>query len=153
MVEEHDPSGEKLATLWHRVRPFLRAHRGLYVAAAMLSVLTLSTSVTFPQMIRAVIDQGIQAGNMQSVYFWVVAMAGLLVVQATATYFRFSLLMLGAERVTAAIRTWLFGRLIQHEMGFFDQEGPDNLTARLVQDIQELRLTLSKLAPEIIQAS
>ena len=77
--------------------PFcLCQHRGLYLATISLSIITLSTAAIFPQMIRAVIDQGIQSGEESRVTFWVIAMGALVLVQAFATYLKAFLLERGA---------------------------------------------------------
>lgn len=140
-------------TLWRRLRPFVRQHRGIYLATISLSIITLSTSAIFPQMIRAVIDQGIQSAEESRVTFWVAAMGVLVLVQAFATYLKTFLLARGSLRVTIKIRSWILGRLLQNELAFFDEEEASLLPSRLIADTGQLNQVLGYLAPETIEAS
>ena len=140
-------------TLWRRLRPFIGAHRGIYAATIFLSIVTLGTSGIFPQMIRAVIDQGIQSDEKSQVSFWVAAMATLVVVQAFATYLKAYLLERGSLRVTIKIRSWILGRLLQNELAFFDEDEANLLPSRLISDTGQLNQVLGYLAPETIEAS
>ena len=150
MAEEGLPDARSLRAFWRRLKPFLAERRGTYLGGIFFDLLTLSTTLAYPQMIRIVVDRGIQQGDMGEVNYWVTIMAGLLVVQSISTYYRNYLLEIGAQQVSAAIRGWIFGRVINHELGFFDEQNTGDLTARLVGDVSQLGHTLQLLAPQLI---
>ena len=144
-------NGEKLIGLWRRLRPFLAQHRWIYISAIFFSIVTLASSAIFPQMIRAVIDQGIEASEMKRVYFWVWAMASLVVIQAFATYIKAFLLERGALRVSVQIRSWILGRLLQNELAFYDEDDSELIPSRLISDTTALNFTLGHLIPDTIE--
>ena len=150
MAEEGLPDARSLRVFWRRLQPFLAERRGTYIGGILFDLLTLSTTLAYPQMIRIVVDRGIQKGDMGEVNYWVTIMVGLLLVQSVATYYRNYLLEIGAQQVSAAIRGWVFGRVINHELGFFDEQNTGDLTARLVGDVSQLGYTLQLLAPQLI---
>jgi ABC-type multidrug transport system fused ATPase/permease subunit len=147
------PQPRSLALFWRRLKPFLHQRRGMYFAGITFDLLTLSTTLAYPQLIRIVVDRGIEQGDMGQVNYWVSIMIGLLIIQAVSTYFRSYFLEIGAEQVGAAIRGWVFRRIIHHEIAFFDEQNTGDLTARLVGDVGQLRHTLQLLAPELIHFS
>ncbi len=150
MAADGLPHPRSLALFWRRLKPFLRQRQGMYFAGISFDLLTLSTTLAYPQLIRIVVDRGIEQGDMDQVNYWVSIMAGLLIIQSVSTYFRNYFLEIGAEQVGAAIRGWVFRRIIHHEIAFFDEQNTGDLTARLVGDIGHLRHTLQLLAPELI---
>ena len=150
MAQEGLPDAQSLRVFWRRLQPFLAERRGTYIAGIFFDLLTLSTTLAYPQMIRIVVDRGIQKGDMGEVNHWVTIMVGLLLVQSVASYYRNYLLEIGAQQVSAAIRGWVFSRVINHELGFFDEQNTGDLTARLVGDVSQLGYTLQLLAPQLI---
>ncbi|HIF95886.1 MAG TPA: ABC transporter ATP-binding protein [Myxococcales bacterium] len=150
MAADGLPHPRSLALFWRRLKPFLRQRQGMYFAGISFDLLTLSTTLAYPQLIRIVVDRGIEQGDMDQVNYWVSIMAGLLIIQSVSTYFRNYFLEIGAEQVGAAIRGWVFRRIIHHEIAFFDEQNTGDLTARLVGDVGQLRHTLQLLAPELI---
>lgn len=129
----------------------MSAHRGMYAVTIFLTLLTLGTSVAFPQMIRAVIDEGIQAGAVDRVYFWLWAMSALVIVQASAQYLRNFVLAKGSIRITTEIRAYILRQAFDQEFAFFDKKESDLLPNRLMADIGTLQNVVGTIVPEIVQ--
>ena len=90
-----------------RLRPFIGRHKKLYAFATVFELLTLGSVLLYPQLLRLIIDEGIQAGSMERVNQLIVVMGAVLAVQAGATFMRSYLFEIAAQRVSMAIRRWL----------------------------------------------
>ena len=153
MADERGFDSSRLKNFWRRLSPFFWQERRLYGIGVVFEVLTLGTTVIYPQLIRIIVDEGIQSGSMARVNTLVLWMSGVLVVQSLATYVRSYLLELAAQRVATSMRKWLFGNLIVQEMGFFDKQSTGELMARLDSDVAQLNFIMKQLGPELIHFS
>ncbi len=153
MASESGPRSFQLRLFWRRLVPFFRRERRLYGPGVFFELLTLGTAVIYPQLIRIIVDQGIQTGSMQRTNELVLLMVGVLIIASIATYMKSYLLDIAAQRVSMALRKWLFGNLIVQEMGFFDEQSTGELMARLDADVAQLGFTMRQLVPELIHFS
>lgn len=145
-------TGQKLTSLWRRLRPFMAQHRLFYLTTILFAIITLVSSAVFPQMIREVIDNGIQSDEKSQVSYWVAAMFILVVIQAFVTYLKAFMLERGALRVSIQIRSWILGRLLQNELAFFDEDEAELIPSRLIADTGQLNAVLGQLAPDTVEA-
>ncbi|MGD8281586.1 MAG: ABC transporter transmembrane domain-containing protein, partial [Gemmatimonadota bacterium] len=110
--------GSEQAAFVRRIRGFVAPERKLYLAASCFEVLSLGTVVLYPQLIRLIIDDGIQAGSLERINSLALVLAGVLCVQALSTYMRGFLFAIGSHRVVSRVRCWVFGNLLAQEMSF-----------------------------------
>ena len=153
LVTEERPSASDLRVFWRRIKPFMAAHKGRYLLALFFMVLTLGSTVLYPQLIRIVVDEAIESGSMAEVNQLILIMAGVLVVQAIAGYAGAYVLEMTAMRVLIGLKTWLFGRVMRQELGFFDQYSTGELIARLEGDVAQLAQTIKQIGPELMHFS
>ncbi len=135
-----------------RVWGFVREERRLYVAAAGFEVLSLGTVVLYPQLIRMIIDDGIQAGSLERIHSLALGMAGVLCLQAVATYQRTSLFAIGSHRVVSHMRIWVFRNLLRQELAFFDGRNAGELASRLSADAGRIGVLTRDLLPSLIHS-
>jgi len=153
MSAEAETDAPSLRVFGRRIWPFVKGMRRMYAAGVFFDVITLGTTLAWPQLIRLIIDEGIQKGDMTKVINFSLGMVAVLLIAASAMYIRSYLLQLAAFRVTANVRTWLFGRIVEQELGFFDEQATGDLASRLQSDSMQLTQVLRHIAPEMIHFS
>ena len=126
-----------LRALW----PFVRAHRGLFVAWLLALACSSTATLSLPVAFRRMIDQGFSSGaniDRAFVFLFLVALA-----LALATAARFYFVSLLGERVVADMRNRLYGHLLGLDAGFFDRNRSGELVSRLTADAELLRSVVS----------
>ncbi|MFC3552454.1 ABC transporter transmembrane domain-containing protein [Lysobacter cavernae] len=124
-----------LRTLW----PFVRKHRGLFVAWLVALAASSTATLSLPVAFRTMIDQGFAQGGGAAIdrafgLLFIVAVA-----LALATAARFFFVSLLGERVVADLRERLYAHLIGLDAGFHDRNRSGELVSRLTADAELLR--------------
>ena len=124
-----------LRSLW----PFVRRHRGLFVAWLIALCASSSLSLVFPQAFRIMIDEGFKSGSASHIdhAFLQLFLIALALAVATATRFYF-VTKLG-ERTVADLRESLYGHLIGLDIAFHERNRSGELVSRLTADTELLR--------------
>ncbi len=122
-----------LRALW----PFVRAHRGLFVAWLAALACSSAATLSLPVAFRRMIDQGFGSGaNIDRAFLFLFAVALAL---ALATAARFYFVSLLGERVVADMRERLYAHLLDLDAAFFDRNRSGELVSRLTADAELLR--------------
>ncbi|MBD9368081.1 ABC transporter transmembrane domain-containing protein [Xanthomonas sp. XNM01] len=122
-----------LNTLW----PFVRRHRGLFVAWLGALALSSSATLSLPVAVRYMIDRGFTGGGQINLAFGL--LFAVAVVLAVATAARFFFVSLLGEKVVADLRDRLYAHLIGLDPGFHDRSRSGELVSRLSADSELLR--------------
>jgi ATP-binding cassette subfamily B protein len=123
-----------LRTLW----PFVRRHRGLFVAWLLALACSSTATLSFPAAARVVIDQGFGSGGAAIDHaFLLLFLAALALALSTAARFFFVSLL--GERVVADLRERLYTQLLGLDAGFHDRNRSGELVSRLTADAELLR--------------
>ena len=110
----------------------------LLVAAACVLVLG--------QGLRRVIDGGFASGDAALLDAALIALLGVIVVMAIATYTRFYFVSWIGERVSADIRRAVFGHLLDLSPGFFEVTRTGEVISRLTNDTSLLEVVIGSSA-------
>ena len=124
-----------LRALW----PFVRRHRGLFIAWLLALAVSSSASLSLPVAFRTMIDDGFSSGSAGSIdraFLFLFVVALVLAVGTAARFFFVSLL---GERVVADLRTELYAHLISLDAGFYDRTRSGELVSRLTSDVELIR--------------
>ncbi|MFC5577626.1 ABC transporter transmembrane domain-containing protein [Lysobacter niabensis] len=123
-----------LRTLW----PFVRRHKGLFVAWLVALACSSTATLSFPMATRVVIDQGFAAGGagIDRAFMLLFVAAFALALSTAARFFFVSLL---GERVVADLRERLYTHLLALDAGFHDRTRSGELVSRLTADAELLR--------------
>jgi ATP-binding cassette subfamily B protein len=122
-----------LRALW----PFVRAHRGLFLAWLAALACSSTATLSLPVAFRRMIDQGFSSGaNIDRAFVLLFAVALAL---ALATAARFYFVSLLGERVVADMRDRLYAHLLDLDAAFFDRNRSGELVSRLTADAELLR--------------
>ena len=124
-----------LRALW----PFVRRHRGLFIAWLLALSVSSGASLSLPVAFRTMIDDGFgngSGGGIDRAFLLLFGVALLLAIGTAARFFFVSLL---GERVVADLRTKLYGHLIGLDAGFHDRSRSGELVSRLTADVELIR--------------
>ncbi|PWR21779.1 ABC transporter transmembrane domain-containing protein [Zavarzinia compransoris] len=122
----------KLRQLW----PFVRPYRGRAALALVALVVAAGATLTIGQALRSLIDHGFAEGGGGSaaidIYF--IALLGVVVVLAFATFGRFYLVSWLGERVIADLRRTIYGHVVRLDATFFETTRTGEILSRLNAD-------------------
>ncbi|GAB3346184.1 ABC transporter transmembrane domain-containing protein [Marilutibacter aestuarii] len=128
------PVGQ-LRTLW----PFVRRHRGLFIAWLLALAASSTATLSLPVAFRTMIDQGFAAGGGGAIDRAFLLLFVVAIALALATAARFFFVSMLGERVVADLRRQLYGHLIGLDAGFHDANRSGELVSRLTADAELLR--------------
>ena len=137
-------SGRRRTTALRRTLALVWTERRLYLPGAVFVLFSIGTSLGYPQVIRLIIDEGIQAAQPQRLNQLALIMLGILLVEAVATFGRDYCFNLGAERVAARLRRLVFEGLLRQDVEFFDRRDTGEMTTRLWADVPALQWVLGE---------
>jgi len=117
-----------------RLARFLLPHR-LRIAAALVALLVAAGCVlALGQGLKHVIDAGFGSGDPRLLDQALAAMIGVAVTLATATWFRFYLMMSTGERVVTDLRRAVFDHILGLDPAFFETARTGEVISRLTND-------------------
>src|SRR5262245_44315381 len=120
-------------TTQHRaLAALLRDQRSLYAVGSAFVATGLIAALSYPIVVKRLIDEGVLAGQMSRVNELALLLLGLLAAEGVATVARDYYFNLAAERLTVRLRQRVFDHLLRQEIGFFDSRNVGELTTRLL---------------------
>ena len=115
----------------------------LRIAAALIALVIAAASVLLiGQGLRYVIDKGFMAESPAFLDQALIALLGVILVLALATYSRFFLVSWVGERVTADIRRAVFDHLLDLSPEFFEVTRTGEVISRLINDTAMLEVVV-----------
>ncbi len=136
-----------------RIARLVWAERRPYLAGSIFVALSIGTSLAYPYVIRLIIDDAIQGGQLQRLNQLSLVMVAILLVEAVSMCGRDYFFGLGAGRVGVRLRTTVFHALLSQDMHFFDSRDTGGLTTRLWADIPPLEYVLGEELAETMRAA
>jgi len=127
-----------------RIASLVWTERRLYLIGAVFVALSIGTGLAYPQVIRLIIDDGVQAGRTARLNQLAIALVVILLVESVATFVRDYCFNLGAERVAARLRRLVFETLLRQDVHFFDKRETGEITTRLWADVPVLQFVLGE---------
>ena len=127
-----------------RIAALVWTERRLYLTGAIFVAVSIGTGLAYPQVIRMVIDDGVQAGRTTRLNQLAIALVVILLVESVATFVRDYCFNLGAERVAARLRRLVFETLLRQDVHFFDRRETGEITTRLWADVPALQFVLGE---------
>ena len=109
--------------------------RSLYAVGSTFVAIGLVAALSYPILVKRLIDEGVLAGRMSRVNELALLLLVLLAVEGIATVIRDYYFNLASERLTARLRRRVFDHLLRQEIGFFDSRSVGELTIRLADDV------------------
>lgn len=131
------PKGDlaHLARLGRFLIPYRRP-----IALAMTALVTAAACVlALGQGLRYVVDGGFGSGDPRLLNSALAGIVTIAVILASATWFRFYLMMSTGERVIADLRHAVYGHVLALTPAFFDATRTGELASRLTNDSEQIR--------------
>ncbi len=121
------------------LRPYLRRHPAMVLAALAALVLSAAAMLTVPLAVRRMIDFGFsgQDGVFIDRYFAMLIIIGLVIAAASAARF-YTVNWLG-ERVVADLRAGVFGHLATLGPAFYEKTHSGEVMSRLTADTTQIK--------------
>ena len=151
LLEESTSVARAFRELTTRVWPFVAPQRGRIVVGTLCILVSLSLSLIYPQIIRIIIDQGIEASDAAQIQNWSYLLLAVLFLDLPANYFRAYLFDGAARRTSLAVASAVQTNLLKQEIGFFDEENTAELSARTLGDSQQIGQLFSLVIPDGIR--
>ena len=151
MPEESIPGWRAFRELIQRVWPYIRPQLGRVFVGTGCILVSLFLSLLYPQIIRVIIDEGIEASNASRIQNWSYFMLAVLILDFPANYFRVYLFDGGARRASFMLASDVQSNLLRQEIGFFDQENVAELNARVLGDSAQITHLLKIVIPDAIR--
>ncbi len=131
------PQIRRIARLiWHE--------RRLYLPGTLFVLVSIGTGLAYPQIIRLIIDEGVQGHQIARLNQLALILVGILVVEAFSTGLRDYCFNLGAERAALRLRREVFDTLLRQDVQFFDRRDTGEITTRLWADVPMLQVVLGE---------
>ncbi|MBL8385198.1 MAG: ATP-binding cassette domain-containing protein [Burkholderiales bacterium] len=126
----------RLSALAHLL-PFCRPYAGRFALAFVFLCVAAGATLAIPFAFRQLIDHGfatVAAGNRADIDAYFLALFGIAAVLAVFTAARFYMVSWLGERVTADLRTAVYGRMLQQDPRFFETTQVGEVLSRLTAD-------------------
>ncbi len=136
-----------------RIAALVWSERRLYLTGAIFVALSIGTGLAYPQVIRLIIDDGVQAGRTARLNQLAILLVAILLVESAATFVRDYCFNLGAERVAARLRRIVFETLLRQDVHFYDRRETGEITTRLWADVPALQIVLGEELADAIRFS
>src|SRR4051812_27205592 len=127
-----------------RILRFVLAERHLYLTGCLFIAMSIGTGLSYPMVIRWIIDDGLTGGDVARLNQLSLIMLGILIVEAVATCARDYCFNLGAERVASRLRRAVFRTMLVQDVEFFDRHDAGEITTRLWADVPSLQYVLGE---------
>ncbi|HET7232432.1 MAG TPA: ABC transporter transmembrane domain-containing protein [Longimicrobium sp.] len=145
------PPAPPRPTFWQKLKggeirkllPRLRPHRSALALATLMMFASTVMGLAFPYVVGRIFDGAFLRQNPGALNRIVLALCGILVLQAVTNFLQSYLLSATGERVIGKLRKDLFGHLLTLPPAFFADRRTGELTSRLGADVQMLQGVLS----------
>lgn len=132
----------RLTRLWRYVKPYR-----LQIAGAMAALTVAAATVLGLGFgLRKLVDEGFASGNAALLDQAVLVLAGVILLLAAASYFRFYLVSWIGERVAADIRRDVFNQVITLSPAYFEVTRTGEILSRLTTDTTLLQTVVGSSA-------
>jgi len=144
--EQYDKSiNPKVA---NRLVTFTRPYVGRLILASILMLVASAASVAGPYFVKIAIDNGINASNVTTLRYTILAFLAVAVVQWISTYYRVNIMAWVGQAVIYDLRKRIFSHLQELSLGFYSRYSVGRVITRAINDVETLRdfLTWAMLA-------
>jgi ATP-binding cassette subfamily B protein len=141
---EDAPKGKasEISLLW----VFLGPYKATIVKAMIALVVAAGATLAIPQAIRRIVDMGFGSVSIEFINFYFLALLGIALLLAMATFARYYLVTWLGERVVTDIRREVFGKVLTLSPVFFEQNRSGDILSRLNTDTTVIQSVVGSTA-------
>ena len=129
-----------------RIWSFVRPHGWLMIGAGFALVIAAAATLGIGQALRLVVDHGFDPNNTGNLNFYFLAVFGVILVLAQATFVRHYLVSWLGERVVADVRSAVYARVIGMSPEFFEVTRTGEVMSRLTTDTTLIQTVIGSSA-------
>ncbi|UYQ95058.1 ABC transporter transmembrane domain-containing protein [Chitinophaga horti] len=138
---------KKLTRLYQYAKPY----RWQFSLGLLLLFLSSSATLLFPAMLGRLVNAGMGVTAVSQINQTALILVGLLVAQATFSFFRINIFVNVTEKTLASLRQATYAHLIRLPMKFFSERRVGELNSRISADISQLQSTFTTSLAELIR--
>jgi len=134
-----------------RLFSYIRPYRWQYGMGLLFLLGSSSASLAFPKLLGDLVSAGNEGNLGENINRIALILAGVLIIQATFSYFRVFLFVKVSENALADLRQSTYNHLIKLPVNFFDKRRVGELNSRISSDIALLQETMTSTLAEFIR--
>ncbi len=134
-----------------RLYSYIRPYRLSYIVGLFFLFGSSVTNLAFPKLLGDLVNSGNEGNLGDDVNRIALLLAGILVIQATFSYFRTILFVNVTEKSLADLRQDTYNHLIRLPVKFFDRRRVGELNSRISSDISLLQETMTSTLAEFVR--
>lgn len=131
------------------LRPYWRLVAGGYILLMIINGLTMLN----PQLIRLIVDRGMDGGDLSFLSWAVFALLVLTIISGVLSYFQGSWVETGSQSVAYDLRNQLYAKLSELSFAYHDRTEAGQLLARAMQDVDRLRFLNGRATMRLLESS
>jgi ABC transporter fused permease/ATP-binding protein len=129
-----------------RIFQYIKPFRWLFSVGFFFLLITMVASLAFPKLLS-----DLMSASPENLGDRVLLLAGVLVLQAIAGFFRIMIFVNVTERSLANIRQDVYTHLIRLPMSFFSEKRVGELNSRIASDTAQIQETLTSTLAEFLR--
>ncbi len=141
LLPDEEEAQEKTydSRLVKRLMVYVGVYKREFVVSVILIVVSSLMSVGTPWMIQRAIDEGIRAGNVDTLRFWAFLFLAAIALEWVTSRARLTVMAYAGTRIVTDLRSQLFHHLHTLSLGFFNDYSVGRLMSRLISDVSVLQ--------------
>ncbi len=129
------------------IRPYWKLALGSYALFFGVNSLTL----TVPQFIRWIVDQGIRKGDLGLISWSVLILLGIVIVKGVLSFFQGRWTEMVSQGVAYTIRNRIHAKLSSLSFSYHDKTETGELLSRTIQDVERVRFLTGRASQRIFE--
>ena len=142
-------AGSVLLRCFGYLRPYWAKTLGVYLCMFVIMALTLS----IPQFIRWIVDQGIGRGDMQLLTWSVLGLLGLTLVKGVLAFWQGLWAEVASQGVAYDLRNAINHKLLSLSFSYHDRTETGQLLSRTMQDVERVRFLTGRAVLRLVEAA
>jgi len=130
---------------------YIRPYRRQFLLGVLFLFLSSAANLVFPKLLGDLVNASSSENFASSIQKVALLLFGVLLLQATFSYFRIVLFVKVAEKGLAALRQATYEKILRLPMSFFNTRRVGELNSRISSDISQLQETFTTTLAEFIR--
>ena len=132
---------------------YLRPYWRITGAAYLLLVAITGLSLLVPQLIRSIVDRGIEGGETGVLGSMVMALLGVTLLKGVLSFLQGRWIEVGSQGVAYDLRNAIHHKLSALSFSYHDQAQTGQLLSRAVQDVERIRFLTGRATLRLVEAT
>lgn len=130
---------------------YIRPYQGKFLLGVVFLFLSSAANLAFPKLLGDLVNASSSENFNSTIRGVALMLFGVLLLQATFSYFRIILFVQVAEKGLAALRQATYEKILRLPMAFFNTRRVGELNSRISSDISQLQETFTTTLAEFIR--